>query len=247
MTLSAPPLLPSYGAGFNRFAQWPHLKFLVAPFLGPTGLTLYDQALGKHHGALTNMTVSDWETCQYGAFLNVDGVNDRIDHPNVQSNVGPQTMMCWIRPDDITHRGYLLCMETGGAFSSIFGTMTGHAVGNLEVILEHAGANLQARTGTVLTRFDWQQITITYDGGAVAASGVQFYRNGIVQAHANDVNGTLGFTAATGGWIIGGRTADNLRNFEGGILLMSWWDYVMPVAEIFKHFQDPHLLLREVE
>ena len=251
MTLSAPPLIPSYGQGFNRFAQWPHLKFLVAPFLGPTALTLYDHSLDKRHGALTNMTVSDWETCQYGAFLNLDGVNDRIDHPNVQDNAGiPQTLMMWLRPDDVTKHGYLLCHHVAGdaAFANIF-AMRGIANGDIYLLADTSANTLISRSAAgALTQDVWQQVTITWDGGLLITS-VNHYVNGILQAKAGagNQNGTGVATAATGTWSLGGRAFDNTRNLDGGFFLMSWWDYVMPLAEIHKHFQDPHLLLREVE
>jgi len=83
---------PSYKNNFARYEseslhpnQWKGLVGAWSPFLGPTGLTLFDQSGFKHHGILNNFTLSSaYKISSKGKFksgygLSFDGVNDFVD------------------------------------------------------------------------------------------------------------------------------------------------------------------------
>lgn len=249
MKLSAPPLIPSYGQGFNRFAADPHLMGDWSPFVGATGATLYDKAKPKNHGVL-HMPVTQWGTCQHGTYLDLDGANDRVDIPNAMDNAAqPQTFMAWIRPDDITHRGYLLSCHTGVGGTGVICEMAGVVNGDMQFLVfsDGAPAAMISRTNGILVQDVWQQVAYVWDGTLLAA-GVRFFRNGTLQAKANPgQNGGGAALPATGAWAIGGRLADDLRNYDGKFFMAAWWDYMLSESEIQLLHHDPHYLLREVD
>ena len=108
-------LIPSCKSGFARNAAeseypnlWDGLVGLWAPFLGPTGLTLFDWGGRKNHGMLTNMDpATDWVATEKGWALDVLGATQRIQHTAPFHNVSAFSFTLWIYPftDDCDYLG----------------------------------------------------------------------------------------------------------------------------------------------
>ncbi len=212
--------------------HWPlqEVAGLIAHDLsGPpnAGLYINSPSLGSQPGPIARVA-------GVSRFAQFDGVDQRVDIANVANmSATPQTFSLWVKPDDITNRGYLLSAEdAGGGFSTLLELQAIVNNGDLHFLVSRATGSLEYRTPTgVLTNGIWTHVGLTWDG-TTDVGAVSLRLDGASNAMPRILLGAGAFEAATGLWVIGGRTADNLRNFEGGLAHVAWINSQLTLQQI---------------
>lgn len=189
-----------------------------------------------------------WVPSERGLAIDLDGVTERIDYPNLRViNGEPFTVLLWVNVDNITHNGYLFLVESaGGAFNIIFWMYGAANPGRVQLTYATDGTGLVRGDYEVLTANKWYMLAVTYAGG-LNYSGIHLYRNGIeVDDYGFNQNGTGNLTAGDGAFILGGRSADNLRCLNGKIGGGIFLNGVLTPAQIVNYYNsDPYGLIRQ--
>jgi hypothetical protein len=163
-----------------------------------------------------------------------NGSTDRIDYADSTDFSGQaQTFAFWTYPEDIgVSQAYQYFLHKGLSDDS-FGLVLGTANGSNGVIrlLAVGITNLDRRSvASTLVANVWQHFVVTWDGSTTAAN-VKIYKNGTEVSYGTTTNGAT-LSAYTGGFSIGGRKTDDLRNLNGRMADVARWNRVLSASEI---------------
>jgi len=158
-----------------------------------------------------------------------DGATDRIDFGSGAgvdlSGLGALTTALWIRRDaGSADREYVI--QWGSSAHIIWFTAT-ELFG---MILGRATAATEQNSNAVPADGVWEAWALTWDGGTNATS-IKIFRNGTETGYTGGVNGS-GALLATASISLGGRTVDDLRNFDGSLADLGLWNRVLSAGEI---------------
>lgn len=247
-------LIPSYKAGFARCAAkaeypglWDGLVGAWAPFLGPTGLTLFDWAGRKNHGTLTNMDpATDWVASRYGGAVNGDA-NNNIILVSTLNGITPssiKTMACWVNPS--ANRSACII----GRQSPSVGFIEEYGFG----IYQYSDGTLRAKAASNNTEWHdnlhvalpnntWSHAAFTITGSGANAVGRLYLNGQEVASHT----GTASHWAAYGTALLGGYFTPESQygaHFGGLLVNGGMWSGVLARSEIQDLYADPHVLFR---
>lgn len=234
---------PSYSQGFARSAaesanpgSWKELVWVGAPFLGPTGLTLFDWGGRKDHGTLTTMVpATDWVPSPYGWALDFGTIGEdkhvaMSGLSNVSGNTTTLSVLARLDTEDV--EGVVL-----------FGTTTGSTV--YWQIQKAASDTVYIHSQAISTPTDgywdgvWRWYTFVSDG-----ANVLFYVNGNLVASAVAVGTSL--AAGSKDFQLGKWVSGSNWNLEGAIAEVVFHDRALAASEIEELYTDPdaHALLQ---
>lgn len=253
-------LIPSYKAGFARNAAeaaYPNLrKGLVgawAPFLGPTGLTLFDWGGRHNHGTLTNMDPANcWKASPYGYALDLIAASSQyIDCGDVLEGMSQLTLSCWFKADILASgQFYALITKFGNSSTNrsyYLGLYDDNADGNLQIrsFFDDGTNNGGQQGSTNLTVGQWYFAVAMYYGGGLAA----LYLNGVpesVTGYGTIPTGAIRDSSAL--LALAARMSGNAevaeKFFDGQVASASIRSVCPGSAEIQQLYADPHALFR---
>jgi hypothetical protein len=149
-----------------------------------------DKSGNGNSAALVNIATSTfYRAGKIGQAFNFDGVNDYLLVPSSSSLPAeqPMSISVWVKPDNAT-AGFVLASRP---FSGNGWNIT-YAFGN-RLMFQHDGVgDLSARTTFNFGAFSttqWTHLVVTWDG-TTDATHVLIYKNGVIQAHDTDTNGS---------------------------------------------------------
>lgn len=105
---------------------------------------------------------------------------------------------------------------------------------NTRVTLFRTGTTSLGRSGDYTGSLNtaWHNVVITHDGTFTDYTTIHIYFDGVESVdYTNGVNGA-NETAATGKWVLGGRTFDTTRNMVGKLAEFAIWNRVLSAGEI---------------
>jgi hypothetical protein len=149
-----------------------------------------------------------------------DGTNDRIDHTNIGDlNAGAVTLSAWINTDSTTTNQYIFTGQNSGNTIStlILWIPGGFTAGSYELTYSFTTDPplFKRSPDSVLSAGTWYYLVVTHDGSHSVANA-SLYRNGVAEtSFATTGDGTGSDTNSSGTNVIGGRTFDDTRNFDG--------------------------------
>jgi hypothetical protein len=171
--------------------------------------------------------------------IDFNGTTDRIDVANSfnwQSQA--QTWAAWTWWDSLdAGTEYLFCDNNAADSVAVLVLLRAANDTSLRytIVTDGADADQVTHTGNFLTTGSWIHIAATWNGAVGAnTTDAVVYANG---ADAGDggsaaANGTGTPTAATGLNSLGGRSFDDLRNFDGRLAEVGRWNRVLSAGDI---------------
>lgn len=233
--------LPSYGQGFVRCAAeaeypnlWDGLVGLWAPFLGPTGLTLFDHSRRHNNGTLTNMDpASDWMVGEMGYVLDVgsSGATEHISVPGTPAFT--DISICfWVRPDSTTADEYISDFGGDNEFACICGYQDGfyNLYGGSYPNFDDANSKIPMSGAGI-----WDFVVWTKQGTAMRG-----YVNGVLEKSFEHTHGDFSPSA---GLKIGNSWGEG-AGFNGQIASYELYSRELIGAEIQLKYVDSHASLR---
>ncbi len=240
-------LIPSFKTGFARSAAeseypglWKGLRGSWCPFLGPTGLTLYDWSGYGNHGGIVNIAaVNAWTATRKGWAVVYDGSDSYtdIDAAVLASAVGEFSV-------------HLLCHANTSALDDILitGNKAGGNAGDWQVN-EFSGNNIRFfydnatsldTTGNEFTTGTWHSIVcrLSPAGASIWFAGQQVKSNGVA-----------GVVGGNGQNVRVGRQTNDSGEFDGRVAAAAMWDRALAPSEIQLQHAIPgaqHQLRRRV-
>lgn len=160
-----------------------------------------------------------------------NGATDRIDWPNIYSPTGqPLTLSAWAWFNEFepAPTQYILNLQDADDVPSLIWFIPDGSPNFSVQRKGSTGASRQSITPS-LTPGVWTHILTTLDA-TMEAAGWHAYVNGALSD--GDTQNGADETAETGTWCIGGRTADDLRNFDGRLAQVAAWKRVLTAIEI---------------
>jgi len=169
-----------------------------------------------------------------------NGTTDRIDYAVAvdAGALGALSVAFWIiRQAGSADREYVLNWEASGAAKHL---LWFDATEKFGMILAGTTGVEQYSNAVPAddTREHW---CFTWSGGLLSTS-IQIFRNGTETGYVGGVTGT-GTIAATTSINLGGRTSDDLRNFDGELAELAMWSRVLSAEErigLAKGFSPVH-------
>lgn len=161
-----------------------------------------------------------------------DGSTDRIDFANIWNSAGQaQTISFWTYPGSVATNQYFWTSLGDGQVTGAVGTFPG--TGAVSFFVSTDNTNLSRRSDAAqIATGSQQHILLTWDGSLTAAN-VHIYVGGTeVSGYQTTTDGVGNFDAADGEHSIGGRIADDLRNYDGRLAGFGWWNRVLGAGEI---------------
>jgi hypothetical protein len=178
-----------------------------------TGTLAGDASGNGNTGTLTNGPT--WTTGKLGKAINFDGANDYVTmgDPTALKLAGAFTISAWIYPESFggNSRGRIVDKNSGFIAGYLldldnFNTTNGIAV----AVNDGFSATSRSRIfSNAVTLNKWQHIIALFDG-----TNVTVYNNGVSVGASQTLTVP---TSGTDNFVIGGRTTDNTRNFDGYI------------------------------
>jgi len=149
----------------------------------------------------------------------LDGTDDRYDGPNGGDlNAAPALQItARVQPAAVASNQYLFNAQTAG---ETFGALLWLSLTALAFTRPWTGGGKFRRTPTgVVGAGVWTTLSVVDPTNVSTASSMRIFKDGVEQSYdaPSAVDGTGAPTALTGSWIVGGRTADNARNFGGAL------------------------------
>lgn len=238
------PQIPSYGRGFARCAAesaypnlWKGLLGLWAPYLGPTGLTLYDWSGYGRHGTLTDMDpATDWVASPHGSVLDFDGADDQVAVVPKFLSVAEWTIWALIRPDggwDNSEAADDYAIEIGSNAENR-SLLYLNDDGTIRHLSNKAGVVRIAAT----SQTSWPEEYLSIIGTSDAAL-VRVYVNGEVGATTAVSQGLGSITKITLGY---DGIEDAGRGLLGRMVVAGLWNRSFSLSEIQKLYANPHAL-----
>jgi hypothetical protein len=227
------------------FNYWRSLTTQMAGAPDHGGVTTLGPTEWKQAGARTMEAVADMLAA--GRFTNNPGVGsrdfngttDRIDFPNAYNPTGhATTISAWIYTEGVadTNSDYILNIQNASdaAYGLVFYARDSSAGSCRQLGFTANGATDILRLGSVFANFanSWHHALVTWDGVFNNATGIHLYLDG-VEASGYDVT-TNGATqdTHTGSYCLGGRTADDARNWNGKLAQVGVWNTVLTAGNI---------------
>ena len=179
-----------------------------------TNATATDVSSSGNNGTLTNMTASSSVSAgKIGQALTFDNVDDKVNMgtPSALNITGTLTISAWIYPRSFggSSRGRIVDKIAGSGTGYAFLLDNSNTTNGITFGVNSGGGADIFIVGNVITLNKWQYVTVTLD----AANVVSIYVNGIVIGTS-----TRNFpTSGANNFVIGGRTIDDGRTFDGKI------------------------------
>ncbi len=236
---------PSYSQGFARCrgqaAQpqfWDGLVGLWAPFLGPTGPTLFDWSGYGNRGSLTNMDpATDWTAGRYGWALDFDGVNDEVNcgnHSSLHTAALTVEVLCFRRAsgDAVFSKG----AGRGSPLNRDWSVYNTSGTAGYFVV-SNGSSYVVNQSFTWPAANEWHHIVATWDG-TTNAGGARVYVDGRLSN-----SGTASGTNPSNDYdvYVGGGMA---YRFDGLIAKAAIYNGSKSAREIAGLNADPFALLR---
>jgi len=158
-----------------------------------------------------------------------NGTTDRIDYTVAvdAEALGALSIAFWIiRDAGSAASEYVLNFEASGAVKHLIWF---DATERLGMILQGT-TGIERYSDAVPADGALENWCFTWSGGLLATS-IQIFRNGNETGYLGPATGT-GTLAATTSIHLGGRTADDLRNFDGKLSEVAMWSRALSAAEV---------------
>ena len=192
-----------------------------------------------------NLSVVIPETCPVPVLpsiscfsMNLDGVIQYIQAPiNTAFNLQRTDSMsfeCWIKFDNVGVFNYMVSkyISSKGILFSVSNSneirLDLHNNGGLVGIIVQT-------TGALITTGIWYHLAVTYNGSS-DASGIQFYKNGVLQTKAAPLANNLTNTILTTANVQIGRIGSFYVN--GLFNMVRWWNTELTPAEILTQYNS---------
>lgn len=162
----------------------------------------------------------------------LDGVTQQIKYNTVFDFTSqPITVSAWVLPNVVTGLSYFTNVETS---SNDIGCIFFQSTGDLQYsrFFGLTAKSLRASLGAVVTTSAYQHILVT-DDNTLDSVNIHLYRNG-TEATSYDFqsSGTGAVFSFTGQVILGGRSKDTLRQYNGNMTQLGVWNRVLTTPEI---------------
>ncbi|MFZ3031807.1 MAG: LamG domain-containing protein [Candidatus Moraniibacteriota bacterium] len=172
-----------------------------------------DSSTNGNTGTLTNGPT--WTTGQIGGAVNFDGTDDHITAgaPTALNMTGTMTVSAWIYPETFGGgggKGRIVDKDSNATTGFIFSVDNVTVASGFAFMVNTTVAPRFLGAANTITLNTWQHVTATLDGNKIAT----LYKNGMKVASASVSELP---TTGSNNFVIGGRTSDNLRNFDGSI------------------------------
>lgn len=231
---------PSYANGFaprNDMPLHPSLRTRIvgvwAPFLGNTGVNLWDWGGRKRNGILTNTPT--WETSQFGPALLFDANSERVVVTTNALPVTNCTVMQFVKTLDVSPTFGAYGSDATNGWAS-FGSNFDPARWQLR--LQVGGVDFGRETGFEIAENVWTSLTFTIAPVVAANTDIKLYINGVQKDSGDDADDPF---QPTGQWWIGSRFGAFNANQQTSV--MAVWNGVLAPSEI-RTVIDPHALFR---
>lgn len=232
-------VIPSYKQGFAQYAngsdQWRGLKAAWAPFLGPTGLKVFDWGPGKNHATLTAMDpATDWILSRDRWVLDFAGDDDYLETGIPSSDIanGNFTFSTWFKTDvadvgsDFVANRLITFRDSSTSSSIGFGQNTTF----IGLFWDDGGGNWDVGT-TVLSTATWYFATLTYDGITL-----RIYLNGIEENNFAEAS----LNTATSDTILIGCNTSTARLWDGKMDDIRLYDRAFSAQEVMHMYLNPY-------
>lgn len=174
----------------------------------------------------------------YGA-RDFDGATDRIDYAApLNAKAQAQTFSCWAWIDNFStdHSQYLFTEHTEGtpdAWANIFYISWADPNWNLSFLARHDGVSslLRLSNNDPFTLGAWHNLLFTWDGSTTAANS-HIYVDGSEVSYLTTTNGVGNNHDCNGPWALGARNENDIRNMDGRMAAVGWWNRVLGAGEI---------------
>ena len=226
---------PPLGALIDRgHPLSPGLRFLALLNEGAGGRV--NDSASQQVGALQNAATTNCWGARPG-WLTLDGVDDRVDFASVIDPVfKPMTVaISFIMNAQSANHAYL--WAAADATETSCPVILYITDGGL-LSLQYSGPAGTTRTLTAALIAGTRYTAVGTHTGSYLGTDMHLYLNGVEPA-ATTTNGS-GTVAAPGRWSLGGRTFDNLRNFNGAIAWAAWWNRVLAPNHVRQLLAEPY-------
>lgn len=178
-----------------------------------SGTSATDSSTNGNTGTLTNGPT--WTTGQIGGAVNFDGTDDHITAgaPTALNMTGAMTVSAWIYPETFGGgggKGRIIDKDGNATTGFIFAVDNVTVASGFAFMVNTTVAPRFLGAANTITLNTWQHVTATLDGNKIAT----LYKNGMKVASASVSEFP---TTGSNNFVIGGRTTDNARNFDGSI------------------------------
>lgn len=215
--------LPTYKQGYAKNPEesfypedWQGLIGAWCPFLGPTGLTLFDHSGYKNHGSLVNMSpgsayLISADSHRAGYALEFDGSDDKVDVPDspIWDASDDISISCWLNYDTKALNEAFLCRWDESSNQRVWSiAFQDDSVGNIRFDTSSSGGfegqnNVASTSGTAAG--SWYHILCCHN--SVDRTN-KIYLNGSLEAttssteialHNSDIGVFIGYSPQFGG------------------------------------------------
>ena len=194
------------------------------------GTSTADSSGNGNAGTLINMAdpataTSGWTTSgKFGNALNFDGTNDRVSIGSDVIGTGADSISAWIYARSYGGASFGR-IEDNGQTLFYLNNINGANIPGLRFTSNGATNAADSAAGSIQLS-TWYHVVATRNSSGTA----NLYINGVLSGTANQASGAP--VAGTTNVQIGGRTADNARNFDGLIDEVRVYNRVLTATEI---------------
>lgn len=195
-----------------------------------SGTTLRDKSVNSNNGTIVGSPAWQQSAPSRGYItysLNFTTGSQWVTVPNTTffKPSQAQSVVFWVYPTSNTYNRILdragdnILFSTSPAWGIAFGASA-------------AGTALSVITaGSVITQNAWNHVAITWDGSQTA-SNVHIYINGTETTYSTQTNATGGLIDVTGSTMYLCNRSDGLRNLQGNITDIAFFNKVLSSGEI---------------
>lgn len=195
-----------------------------------SGTSATDSSTNGNTGTLTNSPT--WTTGQIGGAVNFDGTDDHITAgaPTSLNMTGAMTVSAWIYPETFGGgggKGRIVDKDGNATTGFIFAVDNVTVASGFAFMVNTTVAPRFLGAANTITLNTWQHVTATLDGNKIAT----LYKNGMKVASASVSEFP---TTGSNNFVIGGRTTDNARNFDGSIDELHVYNRALSADEVLQ-------------
>jgi hypothetical protein len=203
-----------------------------------------DRSGNANHGDATNMSAASVGPGRVGQALNFDGVNDYVTlgDPVALRDIedqggGGMSISAWIKPRTAggSGKGHIVGKSNNdsGAGDGSWGLSVDTSSNRLSFAHSRATQPIAALINNGWVANQWEHIVVTFNGGTVAATAIQFYIDGALQGtHTYDQDGSGAFVSDAGNTFFIGAGDTGGWYFDGAIDDVRVYNRVITASEV---------------
>jgi len=223
---------------------WKGLVACYAPFLCNTHKFIRDYSGYDNHGIEKGSTGINWNTHQYGPFINIPNSNGWIDldqFPILDTlAVGNfnLSIVAWIKWNTFASNYGIISNSQGATAATHRLNLSTATPANLKLILGDGSAADDLRSSNVCLNYTtnkWICIGVTINSN----NRVVFYRDGKQYGIKTK---TKSVATSTESWKIGKHGNNASYCLNGGLLFLAIYNRTLSQSEIIQHSTNPHIL-----